>query len=67
MYTIEITKTEVEEVATREYEKVGMENGEPKYGYVTGSKMDKVSRVIYLQTLEEIDIKDIIEAINQQL
>lgn len=59
-YKITIEKTQTEKVNKREYEKIGEDNGENKYGYVSSTVEEPVTKVIYTQTFENIDISAII-------
>lgn len=65
MFTITITSTNIEEKpAGKEWEITGEEN--PKYAYTPEiMKRREVELKIYEQTVDEIDIKSVIAAVNR--
>lgn len=66
-YHITIKETMREQVKSREYKQTGKkEDGEPYYGYVTDEKTEDVERVVYTQRVEEINLKGVIDAVNEK-
>jgi len=65
MYRIEIKQITREQVKKREYKVVGKdEEGDNKYGYVDNETTEDVERTIYTQRVDELDIKEVIDAVN---
>ena len=67
MFTITITRTIVEEVAGgQNWEVVGKkENGDPEYGHTPAiTKKKAVERKLYEQTVDKLDIRSVINAVN---
>ncbi len=64
MYTIVITKTTIEErPAGQDWERTGKD--EPKYAYTPEiTKKREVELKIYEQTVDELDIRAVIESVN---
>lgn len=66
-YQITIKQVTREQVKTREYKTTGKdEKGEPTYGYVTDEKTEDVSREVYTQRVEELDLVAVINAVNKE-
>lgn len=65
MYKVVITKIEEKMVPTRDYEQIGTKkDGEPEYGYVHGEKMDTVSKNIFEQSVEDLEVESVVAVIN---
>lgn len=65
-YQIIIKQVTREQVKNREYKQVGTkEDGEPKYGYVDDETTEDVSREVYSQRLEELDVAALATFINK--
>jgi len=65
MYIIEIKQITREHVTESKYEVVGKdENGDEEYGYVDNETTEDVERTIYTQRVDELDIKQVIGAVN---
>jgi len=68
MFTVQIYEEVAAEEKTRVYQQVadtGGEDGGAKYAYVSDVKNIQKDELIYKQKLESIDLKKIIEAINE--
>jgi len=66
-YKIEITRTEIEEYEGHEWARTGNKNkeGGEEYAYTPMTTMTKeVERTILIQEVDDIDLKEIIKAIN---
>jgi len=66
-FQIIIKEVTREQVKTREYKTIGKnEDGEPKYGYVNDEKTEDVSREVYTQKVDELDLVAVINAVNKE-
>lgn len=65
MYEITVKKTTREQVKSSEYKRVGDdEDGGAKYGYVEDETTKDVSREVYTQKVDELDLVSVINAVN---
>ena len=65
-FHITIKEVTREQVKTREYAQIDTdENGEAEYGYVNNEKTEDVERVVYTQQVENLDIVNVINAVNE--
>jgi hypothetical protein len=65
MYEISIKKITREQVKKREYKVIGKdEEGENKYGYVNDETTEDVTREVYAQKVEELNLENVIKAVN---
>ena len=61
----EVTKSNYQEVTKSNYQVTGKkEDGENKYGYVTSKVVEPVTKEVYSQSVEEINVKGVIKAVN---
>ncbi len=66
MYRIIVEKVEEKLVEEKEYQVINEdENGKNEYGYVTVPNKKKITTNIYEQTVDNIDIVEVITAVNK--
>lgn len=66
MYTITVQKVTREQVKKKEHKQIGEDDeGEPKYGYVDNETTGDVTREVYTQIVEDLDLKKVINAVNE--
>jgi hypothetical protein len=65
-YQITIKQVTREQVKSREWKQTGTKDAddEPEYGYVTEEKTEDVERTVYTQRVYDLDIKQVIDAVN---
>lgn len=66
-YQITITQVTREQVKSRSWENIGKDaEGEIKYGYVDNETTEDISREVYTQRVEDLDLKAVIDAVNKE-
>jgi hypothetical protein len=67
VYSIEIKKVTREQVSKREWVQTDEdEKGKTKYGYVDTDTTEDVTRVVYTQKVEDLDLVAVINAVNKE-
>ena len=65
-YKIVITQVTSEEVTERNYVQTGERDGEAVWGYANETKTKDVSRDVYSQHIDELDLVSVINAVNKK-
>lgn len=66
-YKIVITQVTREQVNSRVWKQVGEdEDGKPIYEYVDNEKTEDVTREVYTQRVDELDLVGVIKAVNNK-
>lgn len=67
MYKVTITKIEEKMVPTRAYQRIKEETStdDGEYGYVTGEELKIVETDLYEQTVEELEISEVVAVVNK--
>lgn len=66
-FEITVKESTREQVKTREYKQTGKDDaGEATYGYVNEEKTEDVTRQVYTQRVNELDLVAVINAVNKE-